>query len=236
MSVSAYKNCKIMMRTLLLFCFLASISLDGWSQDAVQPLPSRNVFKFSPVLSGYGARFGLERFDKKFSRSMSLLLSGTWVGTNQDKFISHYDKRGLSAEAQYRWYFRPMKESTTRRGTEITKGMYLAGFGKSRYEKRDFAGADYNYNPNTGIRSFTDFYEYNVEYVNISTGVYLGYQIKFLHVMVFDIFGGAAIQFSHIDVIGEMPALNHSVDDSGFSAPGYQGFLPKIGMQIGFFL
>jgi hypothetical protein len=208
----------------------------GAAQNSEPPLASRSIVKFSPqhLLFRNDIKAGLERFNKKYSQSIALFLTGTWTGNGEKQnYLNLHKHSALAAEFQYRKYFKPMKEH---------RAMYVLTFIQGSHHAEHLRGYYFSAEPGTGARSFNLGHDLKRDTNNGALGIGLGIQKKILEVIVIDAFAGAGFQFSDVTTTGlmpgsgEMPGNSPVFAFSGINDPGYKGVLPKIGINIGFCL
>jgi hypothetical protein len=223
------------MRVLLLPLLLL-LSVHAICQDQTTlPLP-RALFKVAPQsFIANTLKVGFEFFNKERSKSFSVYLYGRLEGNNevQPYYIGNKYYKGLGSELQYRKYISPVKSYTTRKGKSYLQGIYAGGYlqGASYINEAEFIYK--NFDPNTGQQTKT-LITVTESVGNVGTGFTIGVQRTLWNVLFIDAYIGGGLQWSFIDRTNTpVMVLNDYYGYYSLTDPGYQGIMPKIGLQLG---
>lgn len=223
------------MRSPLLAILLISPSLT-FSQNEISPAPAA-LFKVVPQnFIDNTLKIGTEIFNKSRSKSVNIYLYGRWDGESGDQAFyygeTHY--KGVGAEVQYRKYISPLKQYTTRRNKNYLQGIYVGGYAQAASYSNEGDFILNNYDFNTGQRTST-LINIHESIGNWGTGFVIGVHRTLWNVLFIDAYLGGGIQWS--DVIRSVippNILNYSYGSYyGIGSPGYQGIMPKFGIQLG---
>ena len=205
-----------------------SFFLNVSAQEA--PPPFKWIFKMSPqhlVLNML--KVESEFFNRPKSRSYQ---ASVQVVSNNDGKGYHccaFPYNGIGAEFGMRRYILPLQETTTKKGRQLTHGIYLSGFIQGGTYRGDFKGVDSHHDFQTGIRTDVP-YEFSTRINNAAIGFTIGLQRIFWRVLSLDAYVGAGYQGNRATINGNQP------DGYGYAeigAPNYDGVLPKIGLSLG---
>jgi len=221
---------------------LLSISLLLHSLVAVcqteEPLTTpRALFKVAPQnFIENTLKVGVEVFNKKRSKSISLYLYGRLESNSEIQPYYYGDKyyKGLGSELQYRKYISPIKSYTTRKGKNYLQGIYVSGYLQGASFVNDGEFIYYSFDQNTGQQTKT-FITINESVGNIGTGFTLGVHRTLWNVLFIDAYIGGGVQWSDIVRSPTPPStlLNNYYGYYSITDPGYQGIMPKFGLQLG---
>ncbi len=220
------------MKTLIV-CSLLLSPLVGQSQDGSFEL-KRNILKVAPQqFRVKSLKLGVEHLNSNRDRSYSLYVTLRKEKNNQGEYPTGYD--GLGGEFQYRAYLKPLKEYSNHNNKKYDQGIYLAGFIQGNGFSGDQFYPDSQYDQVTNTYS-TTVYHTHQRISNWATGVMIGLQHTFWKLLSVDVYAGGGVQWSDISQSGSLPPyygfyyINPGYD---YSEPGFQGILPKVGLQIG---
>ena len=223
---------KVILSVLLL---LVSIAVAGQSDEILTP--PRALFKVAPQnFIANTLKVGVEVFNKTRSKSYSLYLYGRLDSdnnANQPNYYGDYYYKGLGSEFQYRKYISPIKSYSTRRGKNYLQGIYVSGYlqGASYVNDGDFIFSSYD--QNTGQRSQT-LITINETTRNGGTGFTIGVQRTLWNVLFIDAYVGGGVQWSDVNkTITPSIPVNAYYGYYFITDPGYQGIMPKFGLQLG---
>lgn len=210
----------------------------GWSvyaQDSSQVPGSRSLFKLAPQNFAQNTlKIGIERFNRNFSKSMVIYLSGMLGDRIEDYDYYAYGYNGLGAEVQYRKYIMPMEFQVGKKDHEYYQGIYFAGFLQGGSYNADRYSAYFTIDQNTGATIKVVNYDYKETVSNVAFGFTLGWHRTLWKVVYVDIYVGGGLQFADITRSGQLPQYGF---DSYYldapSDPGYQGIIPKFGVHLG---
>jgi hypothetical protein len=217
---------------------LLSIAVVGQSDEI--PAPPRALFKVAPQnFVENTLKVGVEVFNRNRSKSYSLYLYGRLDSdnnSNQPNYYGEYHYKGLGTELQYRKYISPIKSYTTRRGKNYLQGIYVSGYlqGASYGNDGDFIFSLYD--PNTGQRSQM-LITIDESTSNVGTGFTIGVHRTLWNVLFIDAYIGGGVQWSDVN-----RTTTPSIPVNGYygyyyiTDPGYQGIMPKFGLQVGIVL
>ena len=214
---------------------ILSIAVLGQSEEI--SAPPRALFKLVPQnFLENTLKVGFEVFNKNRSKSYSLYLYGRLDNDNnakQPNYYGDYYYKGLGGEFQYRKYISPIKSYTTRRGKNYLQGIYVSGYlqGACYLNNGDFIFSSYD--SNTGQLSQT-LITINESIYNVGTGFAIGVHRTLWNVLFFDAYVGGGVQWSDVN-----RTTSPSIPASGYPGyyditdPGYEGIMPKFGLQLG---
>jgi hypothetical protein len=152
---------------------------------------------------------------------------------NQPNYYGDFYYKGLGSEFQYRKYISPIKSYTTRKGKNYLQGIYVSGYlqGASYANNGDFIFSSYD--SNTGQRSQT-LVTINESTSNVGTGFTIGVQRTLWNVLFIDAYIGGGVQWSDVNrtTTPSIP-VNDYYSYYYITDPGYQGIMPKFGLQLG---
>lgn len=220
------------MKTLLIGALTFSF-LSAFAQTEPTAAASRTLFKVSPQnFTQNTLKLGFERFNKKFSNSYLLYLTGMVDNdAHEDMYADNYGYDGFGAEFQFRRYVSPLTQYTTKRGRNYYQGIYLSGYVQAGHYSGDRMYETYTPNPDGGY-FYTDF-QVNEDIGNYGMGFTIGVQRTLWNIIFFDLFIGGGVQLSDIIRSGKLPDAMYFADYRTITDPGYQGIMPKIGLHIG---
>ncbi len=221
---------------LLMLVFLVISSQIVFGQDENDPTPSA-LFKAVPQnFIDNTLKIGTEIFNKSRSKSISIFAYGRFDGNTSNEPIYYGDKlyNGFGGEAQYRKYLSPLKQYTTRRNKNYLQGIYVGGYvqGASYLDKGDRIYTNYDFINRQQTSAIVTVHE---SIKNWGTGFTIGLQRTLWSVLFIDVYIGGGIQWSDVTrTITPGNVVNNSNGYYGwFFAPGYQGIMPKFGVQLG---
>jgi hypothetical protein len=214
---------------------LLSIVAVGQADEILTP--PRALFKLVPQnFVENTLKVGVEVFNGNRSKSYSLYLYGRLDNdnnANQPNYYGDFYYKGLGSEFQYRKYISPIKLYTTRKGKNYLQGIYVSGYlqGASYVNDGDFIFSSYD--PNTGQRSQT-LITINETTSNIGTGFTIGVHRTLWNVFFIDAYIGGGVQWSDVNrtTTPSIP-INGYYGYYDITDPGYQGIMPKFGLQVG---
>lgn len=227
---SNHFNRNRMKKSLLLMLALYSTILYG--QDKAVESPSA-LFKVTPqnfIVSTL--KIGTEVFNKSRSKSLQLLLYGRF-NTYSRAFCCDYDHyKGVGGELMYRKYISPLKSITTKRNRSYLQGIYVGGYvqGAAYSNKGDYSVT--RRDPNTNIYT-TTIVNVNESTSNWGTGFTIGVHRAIWSVLFIDAYIGGGIQWSDINRVTTPNDVPLNSYYGTILSPGYQGVMPKFGIQIG---
>lgn len=200
------------------------------------------LFKVSPQhFTVNTLKVGAEVFNAKKNKSFSFFLSGRMDSNRESyNYYSNSDYQGIGGEVQVRKYISPFKQSSGRRNRNYLQGIYVGGYlqGGSFQNSGERTMSSY-YDPNTG-RYINNTMTVDEQIASYGAGFSIGVHRTLWGVLFVDAYIGGGIQGSAIDrnVFTSMPGGSY-YDFYGYNSitsPGYQGILPKFGIQLGFAL
>jgi hypothetical protein len=224
------------MKTILPSLFLLlSFSAAGQANE-ITTIP-RALFKVAPQnFIENTLKIGVEFFNKERTRSYNVYLYGRLESNNDSQPYYYGDKyyKGLGSELQYRKYISPLNSYTTRKGKNYLQGIYVSGYlqGASYSNEGDFVYYSFDQNTGQQIRSYV---KVNESVGNVGTGFTIGVHRTLWSVLFIDVYIGGGVQWSDIVRTGT-PATTLLNDYYGYYSitdPGYQGIMPKFGLQLG---
>lgn len=219
--------------------FLITLTaLNVFAQESANLVPSRSLFKLSPQHFTQNAlKIGIERFNRNFTKSVAFYLTGMLGdNTSNNDYYNTYGYNGLSGEFQFRKYIRPMELLPGKRGNEYVQGIYFAGFLQGGSYSANRYSDYYTIDPNTGVKIKVVEYDYDESIGNIAFGFTLGWHRTLWKVVYVDLYIGGGLQFSDVIRTGQLPQYYSNYYfyyRDAATDPGYQGILPKFGVQIG---
>lgn len=181
-------------------------------------------------------KIGVEFFNKKRTKSYSAYVYGRLESNNESQPYYYGDKyyKGLGSELQYRKYISPLKSYTTRKGKNYLQGIYVSGYlqGASYVNEGDFLYYSFDQNTGQQVRSYVNVTE---SVGNIGTGFTIGVHRTLWNVLFIDAYIGGGVQWSDIIRTTTPPTmlLNDYYGYYSITDPGYQGIMPKFGLQLG---
>jgi hypothetical protein len=196
--------------------------------------PPKALFKVSPAHFAINTlKLGAEIFNK--TQTKSIVFYGYGRLENSQDLSSYYDEQynGLGCELQYRKYISPLKSYTTRRNRNYLQGIYAAGYlqGGSFVRKGDFV--QYTYTGSYPPSSTTYYLHESAK--NLGTGFIIGVQRTLWSVLFIDAYLGGGIQWSDVskNIVTAPGTTIDYYNYNDITSPGYQGIMPKFGLQIG---
>lgn len=212
-------------------------SVVAFSQDESTLTAPRALFKVAPQNFAVNTlKVGTEIFNKTLTKSYCLYLYARYDGNSGPPLFYYSDDfyKGLGGEFQYRKYISGIKNYQTRRGKKYLQGIYAAGYLNAGIysNKGQFNNSYYNYNTGQSVGS-TIYIDDSV--VNYGTGFTIGFHRTFWSVLFFDTYFGGGFQLSNVErnFNPSIPMSYYYSSYSGITAPGYQGIMPKFGVQVG---
>lgn len=220
----------------LLVVLLMVIAKVAVGQDEKDQTPSA-LFKVVPQnFVDNTLKIGTEFFNKSRSKSVSIFVYGRFDSDpNSGPFYYGENRyKGLGGEAQYRKYISPLQPYVTRRNKNYLRGIYVAGYiqGASYSNEGNYISSHYDRNTGQYTSTVVNVHE---SIGNWGTGFTIGVHRTLWNVLFIDAYVGGGIQWS--DVIRTVsPPVNPNYSGyyyTGITSPGYQGIMPKFGIQLG---
>ena len=192
----------------------------------------RTVFKVSPQhFTQNQLKVGVERFNKNFDKSVVIYAYGMLQNKGGNDLFDDLGYSGLGGEGQFRKYLTPLEQRTTKNNRNFYQGIYLAGFIQGGNFVRD-QHYRYSYVDPTGNVVWTEG-ELRRDVGNWGFGFTLGVQRTVWNIVFLEAFIGGGLQWSDITEYSPNLPYVYYGEYYGITNPGYQGILPKFGLQIG---
>lgn len=174
--------------------------------------PIRNSIRLSPFHFIEGT-FHLT-YEHYFGES-SIALSGGI--TSRQRWFQDEPDFGFQSELQYRYYFLPPRNTGANgKNFFFFKGLYAGPYATHRFRQQSIQEWDWVTQQNVNV--FENVNEF-------SGGVLLGVQMAFGNVLFLDVFTGGGIKRS--------TGSNGNQQFRTLFTPGYNGVVPKAGLQLG---
>ena len=211
-----------MKKILVIFLVAISFGFTGKAQSPAIEVDSVFVYEYEPVnnilrLSPFHfieGTFHLS-YERFLGETSSIVLSAGI--TSRQRWFQEEPDFGFQEELQYRYYVLPPKNEGARgRNFFFFKGLYAGPYAAHRFRQQSIQEWDWVTQQNVNI------YE-NVH--EVSGGVILGAQMAFGNVLFLDIFTGGGIKRAF--------GSNASSQFLNVFSPGYNGVVPKAGLQLG---
>lgn len=230
-----YLHVKTALNMKTLATFLAVVTcVFVHGQDNLTPEISKTIFKVSPFhFTQNTLKVGIETFNTAKSKSLSIYGGVRTGGDDEDPYAGSDNFDGVLGEIQYKKYVLPLKEYTSKRNNTYSQGVYAGVFIQGGNYTGTRLYQEYFYDPNTGNSTTTDF-RYKEDAWNAAIGFTLGAQRVFWNTLFVDVYIGGGLQVADRTLSGNIPTqpyYDFYVNNS--FQPGYEGIIPKIGIQIG---
>ena len=185
------------------------------ADDAVTTHPPvKNIIKISPFHFVEGTF--LMSYERMLNEQKSSIMVSLGLNSRERSW-NNSSQFGFQEEIQYRVYVAPPKDVGARgRNFMFFKGFYAGPYISHRFRSTTEPQWDWITQQNSPTKT---------EINEVSGGVLMGVQIAFANKVFADFFLGGGVKRS----FGEVPQ-GFFID---ITQPGYNGVIPKIGLQIG---
>jgi len=207
------------------------VSAMAVAQSPAPPLPSRTLLKLSPQhFVASTLQIVVEQFNPDFSRSWNVSIGVRYQENNRGQGREHQGEyiQGADVNIQYRFYVRPIQIVTSPKNRQFAQGLYVGPFlNAGMYEVDDEGYRMSSSSPGNFSRTAWGN-RYNTRH--LAGGLTVGLQRTFWKVMMVDVFAGGAFRYCDVEMVSNQVSTERAI---GVLHPGFHGFFPRIGFNLG---